>query len=133
MVKKGSNIFSLYSKGTPGPESATTVFSGGTLVTDELTNDAVVVVRNGLLLSWERRGDVEMPDDSVGMDMRGKWIVPGRQADLETGNLPNLGAWLPGNPANLLVLTTDPAQSAVAGDDLAGVVVDGEIRLFEES
>ena len=116
----------------PGPTSATTVLSGGTLITDAETGDAVVVVQNGLLLASGTRGEVDVPNDSVGLDMRGKWIVPGAEADLQTsGALPNLAMWQVGEPANLLILTSDPRQSDHTGGNLAGVVVNGEIRIFE--
>ena len=117
----------------PGPVSATTVFSGAMLLTDEVQSDAVVVVQNGLLLSAGIRGVVDMPNDSVGLDMRNRWIVPGTQADLETGNLPNLEHWRMDAPANLLVLDIDPRDSQVTSDNLVGIVADGEIRLFNDS
>ncbi len=63
--------------------------------------------------------------------MRGKWIVPGKQTDLATGSIPNLAAWQAEEPANLLILTSDPRDNPVQADDLAGVVIDGEIRLFD--
>ncbi len=117
----------------PGPVSATTVFSGAMLLTTDVKSDAVVVVQNGRLLSSGLRGEVEMPNDSVGLDMRNRWIVPGRQADLETGNLPNLDLWRTGSPANLLILDADPRAAPPTADSLIGVVVDGEIRLFDKS
>ncbi len=117
----------------PGPVSATTVFSGAVLLAEETQSDAVVVVQNGRLLGAGMRGAVEMPNDSVGLDMRNRWIVPGRQADLETGNLPNLEHWRVGAPANLLILDADPRDGQATGDNLVGVVIDGEIRLFTDS
>ncbi len=116
----------------PGPTSATTVLSGGTLIADAVTSDAVVVVQNGLLLAWGARGAVDVPNDSVGLDMRGKWIVPGAETDLQTsGALPNLAAWQAGEPANLLILGSDPRQNDGASQDLVGVVASGEIRIFD--
>ena len=93
----------------------------------------MVVVQNGRLLAAGMRGAVDMPNDSVGLDMRNRWIVPGRQADLETGNLPNLEQWRMGAPANLLILDIDPRNGQATGDNLVGVVIDGEIRLFDAS
>ena len=116
----------------PGPTSATTVLSGGTLIIDDVISDAVVVVQNGVLLAWGARGEVDMPNDSVGLDMRGKWIVPGAQDALQAnGNLPDLTLWQAGKPANLLILTSDPGQNDPGSNDLAGVVADGEIRIFD--
>ena len=60
----------------PPPTSDTVIWSGGTLLTDPPVEDAVVVVRNGDLLAWGRRGEVDVPNDSVGEDMSGKFLKP---------------------------------------------------------
>ena len=71
------------------PTSATTILSGGILLTDTPISDSVVVITNGAVIAWGRRGEVELPNDSIGIDMRGKWIRPattlssGSVADLE--------------------------------------------------
>ena len=72
----------------PKPKSNTLVLSGGDLVLDTVIADAVVVIQNGKLLAWGKRGEVDMPNDSIGADMRGKWISPGTPEDL--GSLPNM-------------------------------------------
>ncbi len=58
------------------PTSATVILSGGTLVLAQPIADAVVVITNGEVQAWGKRGAVDVPSDSVGRDMRGKWLLP---------------------------------------------------------
>lgn len=61
----------------PPPTSNTLVLSGGKLVLDGKTIiDSVVVISDGLIKGWGKRGDVAMPNDSIGKDLRGKWLLP---------------------------------------------------------
>ncbi|MEM7080379.1 MAG: hypothetical protein AAF513_17310 [Pseudomonadota bacterium] len=91
----------------PPPTSDNLILSGGTLVTaDARITDAVVVIAAGELNGWGQRGQVDVPNDSIGYDMRAKWIVPGNQADLDNGALPN--------PARL---TTDKDAAFLIFDD----------------
>ncbi len=52
-------------------------------MTNPTVEDAVIVVTRGQVMGWGERGAVEVPHDSVGSDMRGKWLVP--QGELEPG------------------------------------------------
>ncbi len=67
-----------------GPTSNTWVLSGGTLAVDPPITDAVVVIRDGRLAGWGRRGEVDMPNDSIGYDLRGKWLTPAGEMQLNT-------------------------------------------------
>ena len=124
---------SFLDEAPPPPTSSTVVLSGGTLVLEQVTADSAIVLRNGKLIAWGKRGEVEMPNDSVGKDLRGKWITPGTIDDLETGNLPNLAELKIAAPANLLVLKVGPGFDGVSSADLYGVVVQGELQILEES
>ncbi len=113
------------------PTSSTQVLSGGTLVTDGIIEDSVVVLNDGKLVSWGKRGEVEMPNDSVGFDLRGKWITPGTWEDATTGNLPLNGALQPGDVANFLILREPPPFDQLEESDLGGRVTQGELELFD--
>ena len=114
----------------PQPKSNTLVLSGGDLVLDTVTTDAVVVIQNGKLLAWGKRGEVDMPNDSIGTDMRGKWITPGFTADITATNLPHLALMQVGEPANLLAFTLGPDLSQAGEADLHAVVSDGRLEVF---
>lgn len=60
----------------PSPTSNTMVLSGGTLLVDPPVADAVLVITDGKVQAWGQRGQIEMPNDSIGHDMRGKWLQP---------------------------------------------------------
>ncbi|MEM7001179.1 MAG: hypothetical protein AAF529_10350 [Pseudomonadota bacterium] len=61
----------------PPPTSNTLVLSGGKLVLGgETIIDSVVVISDGLIKGWGKRGEVAMPNDSIGKDLRGKWLLP---------------------------------------------------------
>ncbi len=98
----------------PPPTSDTVILSGGTLITDATVPDSVVVIRNGVLRDWGQRGSVNVPNDSVGLNTSGQWIVPGTMEDLHAGSLPNLETWQADTPANLLILDRYPSTDADA-------------------
>ncbi|NKB98105.1 MAG: hypothetical protein GKR90_06375 [Pseudomonadales bacterium] len=62
----------------PPPTSATAILSGGTLLLPDGGEipDSLVVITNGDLVAWGTRGAVDVPNDSIGFDLRGKWIEP---------------------------------------------------------
>ncbi|XOV81448.1 MAG: hypothetical protein ACFHXK_11225 [bacterium] len=115
----------------PPPTSDTTVFSGGTLLLEESISDAVVVISNNTLISWGRRGNVDLPNDSVGMDMRGKWIVGGVAEDLAGGQLTLPASLTRGEPARLLVFNSDPAITDDLSEALYAIVDEDGIQVFE--
>ncbi len=58
----------------PPPVSDTLVLSGGTLVMEKEIPDSVVFIKDGKLLAFGKRGEVDMPNDSIGYDLRGSFI-----------------------------------------------------------
>ena len=115
----------------PPPVSNTQVLSGGTLVTQATIEDAVVVLTDGKLVAWGKRGVVAMPNDSIGFDMRGHWITPGRWEQVVGGELPAQPALQPGEVVNLLIIKRAPPFEGPEEGDLAGRVVDGKLELFD--
>jgi hypothetical protein len=113
----------------PPPSSNTQVLSGGTLVLNQIIPDSVLVVQDGILLAWGARGEVAMPNDSIGLDMRGKWIVPGPFANLTEGTLPEVDSWQPQAPANLLIFDKDPRLGKVSEEEIYGRLLDGMLDL----
>lgn len=115
----------------PPPTSSTQVLSGGTLVADRMIEDSVVVLTNGTLVAWGKRGEVAMPNDSVGFDLRGHWIMAGSWQQAAAGELP-LEAPLPvGEAANLVIVRQPPPFENLRESDLGGRVVDGKLELFD--
>ncbi|MFG2631860.1 amidohydrolase family protein [Streptomyces sp. NPDC048473] len=56
------------------------VVEGGTLLdpaTGEVTEDAVVVIRDGRVRTAGARARVEVPDDVPRLDAHGRWVLPG--------------------------------------------------------
>jgi hypothetical protein len=117
----------------PPPVSDTIVLSGGNLILDQVTTDTAIVLHQGKLIAWGKRGEVDMPNDSVGRDLRGKWITPGTLSDLEASTLPNLSELKIGAEANMLMFKTGPDLAGATGDDLHGMITNGELQIFEES
>jgi imidazolonepropionase-like amidohydrolase len=117
----------------PPPVSDTVVLSGGNLILAKVTPDTAIVLHAGKLIAWGKRGEVNMPNDSVGRDLRGKWLTPGTLTDLEASTLPNLGELKIGAVANMLIFNTGPDLAGATGDDLHGVITNGELQIFDES
>ncbi len=115
----------------PPPTSTTQVLSGGTLVIDTVIEDSVVVLSNGRLVAWGKRGAVDMPNDSVGFDLRGRWITPGRWEQAASGSLVHEPQLQVGEVANLLIFKRPPPYSKPDEGDLGGRVVDGTLELFD--
>jgi hypothetical protein len=88
----------------PPPTSDSLVLSGGTLVTQMEIADAIVVVTKGKLIAWGQRGGVAVPNDSIGYDMRAKYIVPGTELDLQQNQLPALQHLQQGAAAKFLII-----------------------------
>ncbi len=115
----------------PGPTSDTTILSGGTFLLAENIADSVVVISNNTLVAWGPRGMVELPNDSIGMDMRGKWIVAGDPADIENGNLVLPSNVASGDPARLLAFNSDPRTTEDLAGALYAIVSEEGIEVFE--
>ena len=73
----------------PPPTSATEILGGGTLVLPDgsFVEDSLLIITDGKLVAWGKRGDVDVPNDSVGFDLRGKWI---QAAELSAGTAADL-------------------------------------------
>ena len=115
----------------PGPTSNTQVLSGGTLVTDATIEDSVVVMTDGKLVAWGERGLVAMPNDSIGFDMRGKWIIPGSWEQATAGSLSETTTLQAGEAANFLIINRAPPFDDLEDGDLAGRVVEGSLVLYD--
>ncbi|MFI5664582.1 amidohydrolase family protein [Streptomyces sp. NPDC051684] len=62
------------------PRAGDLVVDGGTLLdpaTGEVTEDAVVVIRDGVVRAAGARGRVEVPGDVRRLDAHGHWVLPG--------------------------------------------------------
>ena len=58
------------------PTSDTAIWAGVNLLTDPPINDYLLVIEKGRVLGWGQRGTVDVPNDSMGVDMRAYWISP---------------------------------------------------------
>lgn len=114
----------------PQPTSDTLVLSGGTLILAQPINDSVVVIQNNKILAWGQRGEVELPNDSIGMDMRGKWIIAGVAADVEASTIDSAATLQAGAAASLLVFSSDPFAGGNLTESLHAIVTDEGIEVF---
>ena len=62
----------------PPPTSDTAILSGGTLLLPDGSElrDSLVIITRGDLVDWGKRGEVDVPHDSIGVDLSGKWLQP---------------------------------------------------------
>lgn len=100
----------------PPPTSATAILSGGILLLPDGSEvvDSLVVITDGDLIAWGTRGDVDVPNDSIGFDLRGKWIEP--------------VLWQAQQPAVLRVADQDPRLDAFS-DNYVGGYENGTLTL----
>ena len=132
----------------PAPlTSATHIYSGGWLVRGDGSEplfDGLVVVREGRIVALGKRGEVDVPADSVGIDASGKWLLPGsleslrrafaqrdHEAPLQFGG-DALPALTPGSNADFVLLNRDPLRDPEALTDVHGIVSGGELSLIGE-
>jgi hypothetical protein len=115
----------------PAPTSDSLVLSGGTLMLDPPIPDSVLLIRQGQLQAWGRRGEVDVPDDSVGRDMRAKWLLPGI-LDESTGT-PVAKALALDAPLDLLILDADPNTTEISADNVVGSIRGGQLSLPDPS
>ena len=102
----------------PPPSSNTLVLSGGVLLLDTPITDSVVVITDGKILAWGRRGEVDMPNDSIGLDMRGKW--------LRAASSLNSGSLTSGQTADFQAFDQFPADQTIVP---IGTVVGQEVSM----
>lgn len=115
----------------PPPTSTTHVLSGATVLSEPQVEDGVVVISQGRLVAWGKRGEVEMPNDSIGHDVRGKWIVAGIWSQSSAPAAATDATFNLGQPANLLILRQPPPVTGELREaDLAGRVYQGELQFF---
>ena len=84
----------------PPPTSNTAILSGGTLLLADGSEirDSLVVITLGELVAWGRRGELDVPHDSIGIDLSGKWLLP--------------DSLIPGTAAEIRFAATDPRSEA---------------------
>ena len=58
------------------PTSNTAIWAGVNLLTDPPINDYLLVIDKGRVVGWGQRGTVDVPNESMGVDMRAYWISP---------------------------------------------------------
>ena len=56
------------------PSSETAIWAGVNLLTNPPINDYLLVIEKGRVVGWGQRGSVDVPNDSMGVDMRAYWI-----------------------------------------------------------
>ena len=120
----------------PGPTSDTTVLSGGTIVAGEVINDAVLVLTNGKLVAYGARGSVDIPNDSIGVDMRGKWIAPGvanADGSLTLNEMPSIQPSVEAGADQMaaFLIFSAPVNDQPEVSNLVGVYANGELELNE--
>ena len=113
----------------PPPTSSTQVLSGGTFenTREAVLVDAVIVLTEGNFIAAGTRGNTDMPNDSIGHDMRGKFIVPGHVTD---GQIVIADGLNEGDVASLLILD----QSVDHKDaKVLGYFKDGTLTMLDTS
>ena len=113
----------------PPPTSSTQVLSGGTFENsgDVVLADAVIVLTEGNFIAAGARGNTDMPNDSIGHDMRGKFIVPGHVTD---GQIVFAESLTEGDVASLLILDQSVAHKDAK---VLGYFKDGELTMLDAS
>lgn len=133
----------------PAPmTSATQILSGGWVLSGDGSKpefDSIVVIRGGIIVGVGKRGSVDVPADSVGVDASGKWILPGSSALLSKAfgerkhdqpmqfastALPAIGV---GRNADLVMLNSNPLTDPQALEDVHAIVRAGQVEVQIES
>lgn len=149
-----SNSAAEASQSLPAPPapmtSATQILSGGWLLSGDGSEpqfDSILVIRDGKVVGMGKRGSVDVPADSVGIDASGKWILPGTTDQLQAAfqqrkhDAPTKFAseQLPaielGSAANLVLLKSNPLTDPQALEEVHAVVLGGVVQVLatEES
>lgn len=131
----------------PSPvTSATQILSGGWLLVGDGSDpqfDTIVVIRDGLIVGVGKRGTVDVPADSVGIDASGKWILPGTAQQLKTAfdqrvhdaptqfTSAQLPAIVVGRSAELVLLNSNPLIDPQALKDVHAIVSQGQVELVK--
>ena len=68
------------------PISETAIWSGINLLTDPPMSDYLLVIKKNQVVGWGQRGTVDVPNDSMGIDMRAYWIAPKAGAEFHYSN-----------------------------------------------
>jgi hypothetical protein len=133
----------------PPPVTSTTqILSGGWLLSGDGSDpqfDSIVVIRDGLIVGVGKRGTVDVPADSVGVDASGKWILPGTTAQLSaafgqrnhdaptqfaTTQMPAIEV---GRSAELVLLNSNPLTDPQALDDVHAIVSNGQVEVLKSN
>lgn len=133
-----------YPEPPPPMTSSTQILSGGWLLSGDGSQpefDAIVVMRGGVIVGVGKRGTVDVPADSVGIDASGKWILPGNSTQLTAAfgdrkhDAPTLFAssQLPaisvGRSADLILLNSNPLTDPQALNDVHAIVQKGQVEV----
>lgn len=133
-----------YPEPPPPMTSSTQILSGGWLLTGDGSKpqfDAIVVIRDGVIVGVGKRGTIDVPADSVGVDASGKWILPGNSAQLTAafGNRKHdaptqfsssqLPAISVGRSADLVLLNSNPLTDPQALNDVHAIVSNGQVEV----
>lgn len=130
----------------PPPITSTTqILSGGWLLSGDGSDpqfDSIVVIRDGLIVGVGKRGTVDVPADSVGVDASGKWILPGTTAQLSAAfgqrdhDAPTqfastqMPAIEVGRSAELVLLNSNPLTDPQALEDVHAIVSNGQVEVL---
>lgn len=133
-----------YPEPPPPMTSSTQILSGGWLLSGDGSKpqfDAIVVIRDGVIVGVGKRGTIDVPADSVGVDASGKWILPGnttrltaafgeRKHDAPTqfssSQLPAISV---GRSADLVLLNSNPLTDPQALNDVHAIVSKGQVEV----
>ncbi len=133
-----------YPEPPPPMTSSTQILSGGWLLTGDGSKpqfDAIVVIREGVIVGVGKRGTIDVPADSVGVDASGKWILPGSSTQLtaafaerkhdaptqfSSSQLPAISV---GRSADLVLLNSNPLTDPQALNDVHAVVSNGQVEV----
>ncbi len=116
----------------PPPTSDTLILSGGTLVVmnedgASTIADSVVVVQGTKLVAYGVRGEVDVPNDSIGRDFRGKWLIPGSPTEA----IPSTAGLNIGEDLSLVIVDQPPMGGSVDPATIVGRLADGELKMSD--
>ena len=122
------------------------IYSGGWLISGDGTQplfDAIVVVSNGKIAAIGKRGQIDVPADSIGIDASGKWLLPGSMESLKQAfanrdhaapldfsgqSQPGFAA---GAVADFVMLNRNPLRDPEAFGDVHAIISGGDMQLID--
>lgn len=140
-----SDAQTTYPEPPPPLTSSTQILSGGWLLSGDGSDpqfDSIIIVRDGAIVGFGKRGSLDVPADSIGIDASGKWILPGNTEQLAAAfgqrahDAPTqfageqLAPIAVGRSAELVLLNSNPLTDPQALDDVHAVMIEGELRVL---